>query len=149
MKLEAITRAKIWLLATVVIGFSFLNGCDGNWADAGVKLANEIPAYALEQIKSHKILDENEKLIAYYDVSLPVDGSEATILTNERVVYLKDDRSTSIKYDRIIDIKYTDEGWAGDTIVIKSSEGEWMKIVIAVANDGALLFDILKDSTRL
>ena len=132
------------LLASLVFCLLFLCGCE-NWDEQGVKLYNEMPSYALEYIDENKILDTKEKVLAYYDVTLSFDSSEATILTNKRVIYHKNNKNQSIKYTDIDDIEHRDEGFPnGDIILVKSVKGEIMKIGIAPLNDGKVFLDVLR-----
>ena len=132
------------LLASLLICLLFLSGCD-NWDESGVKLYNEMPSYALKYIEENKILDAKEKLLAYYDVTLSNDSSEATILTNKRVIYHKNNKNLNIKYTDIDEIEHRDEGFPnGDIILIKSVKGEIMKIEIAPLNDGKVFLDVLR-----
>src|SRR4051794_8674662 len=60
--------------------------------DGGVKRENEMQPYALEYLAKHKILNDTEKLVAYYDATLSMSGTEAAILTTERVIYHNEGR---------------------------------------------------------
>ena len=132
------------LLASLLFCLLFLSGCE-NWDESGVKLYNEMPSYALEYIDKNKILDPKEKVLAYYDVTLSLDSGEATILTNKRVIYHKNNKNQSIKYTDIDDIEHRDEGFIiGDIILVKSVKGEIMKIEIAPLNDGKVFLDVLR-----
>ena len=131
-------------LISLVFLLSLLIGCD-NLDDGGVKLNNEMPAYAIEYIEKNKILDPTEKLVAYYDVTILLNSSEAAILTNRRVIYHKNNRDLSIQYTDIEDIDHRKETLGGDIFVIKSLNGEIMKIEIAPFNGGEVFKDILTD----
>ena len=48
--------------------------------ESGVHFANEIDQYALDYIRDHQILIHGEVLIAYYDETIQMDGTEAAIL---------------------------------------------------------------------
>jgi len=49
--------------------------------EGGVKLNNEMEKNALQYLADHQILIPSEDLIAYYDATLSLDGTEAAILT--------------------------------------------------------------------
>lgn len=104
--------------------------------EAGVKLANELDAYALDYLKAHGMLKEGEEVLAYYDATLSMDGTEAAILTDLRVMYHQDGRTTSMDLSEIEDIGHRKEGLVGDVIEIRSSSGKMMKIEIAPLNQG-------------
>ena len=63
--------------------------------EGGVKLSNEMENYATEYIEDNEILEDGEKIVAYYDVTVSMDGSEAAILTNRRVIYHKNGKNDS------------------------------------------------------
>ncbi len=113
--------------------------------ESGVKLHNEIDGYALEYMEEHNILKSSEKPIAYYDNSLIMDGSEAAILTNMRVIYVMDERVTSISIANITNIEHEYVDYMGDVIEIESTDGYPMKIEIAPYNMGKTFYDALMD----
>lgn len=104
--------------------------------EGGVRLSNEMEEYALKYLKHNEILNGSETLIAYYDATIDLDGTEATILTNERVIYHKNGRTDSIDLADIDDIKYRKEGLIGDVFEIFATSGKSMKIEIALFNQG-------------
>ena len=112
----------------------------------GVKMANEMDAYALEYIDKHNLLNETEKLIAYYDVTISLNGSEAAILTTERVIYHKNKKNFSVSLEDIVDIEHRYEKFVGDIIDIKSKSGIPFKIEIAPFNQGEYFVKALMDA---
>lgn len=104
--------------------------------EGGVKLANEMDDYALEYLDEHRILEPEEELVAYYDVTIAMNGSEAVILTNERVIYHKDGRTTAIALSEVEDISHRYESLIGDVIEIQSRTGAALKVEIAPLNQG-------------
>ena len=104
--------------------------------DGGVKLGNEMDTYALQYLEDHKILDPGETLLAYYDVTMSMDGTEAAILTNERVIYHKDGRSTAVRLEDVRDVQHRHEKLMGDIFEIEDAAGTLMKIEIAPLNNG-------------
>jgi hypothetical protein len=58
----------------------------GTGPEGGVKLSNEMESYAVEYLERHGVLNAKESLIAYYDATISLDGTEAAILTDERVI---------------------------------------------------------------
>ena len=111
--------------------------------ESGVKLSNEMDSYALEYLQTHGILEPSERLLAYYDVTMSMDGSEAAIVTNDRVIYHKDGRTTSIRFRDVVDIRHRYEDWIGDIFEIESQTGETIKIEIPVFNGGETLGNVL------
>lgn len=104
--------------------------------EAGVKLANEVDSYAIDYLKKHGMLGEGEEVLAYYDATLSMNGTEAAILTDLRVMYHREGRTTSISLDEIEGIEHRKEGLVGDIIEIRGPGGKMMKIEIAPLNQG-------------
>ncbi|HKQ20134.1 MAG TPA: hypothetical protein VJW75_10350 [Candidatus Eisenbacteria bacterium] len=67
---------------------------------------------------------------------MAMDGTEAAILTNQRVVYHKDGRSTAIRLADVRDVRHRRESLIGDVIEIDDGAGKIMKIEIAPLNQG-------------
>ncbi|MEP2774814.1 MAG: PH domain-containing protein [Luteolibacter sp.] len=104
--------------------------------ESGVKLKNEMDPYALTYLTENNILTPDEELIAYYDATMGMDGTEAAILTNQRVIYHHNGTNDSIALSDIADIQHRKESIIGDIIEIYSISGTSMKIEIAALNQG-------------
>jgi len=117
----------------------FLSGPEG-----GVRLSNEMEQYATQYLEERDILNGSESLIAYYDVTISLDGTEAAILTTERVIYHQSGMTTTIALSDITDIRHRQEGLIGDIIEIDSRSGIPMKIEIAPFNQGETFLNALR-----
>ncbi len=104
--------------------------------ESGVKLGNEMDQYALDYLATHELLEPGEEILAYYDVTLAMNGTEAAILTPARVLYHKNGSTTSIALKDIDDIRHRKETLIGDIIEIYGVSGQVMKIEIAPLNQG-------------
>lgn len=111
--------------------------------EGGVKLGNEMDAYALEYIEQHGLIGPKEQILAYYDVTISMDGTEAALLTSRRLIYHKNGADTSIALDEITDVRHRKEGLIGDILEIDSSTGQTMKIEIAPLNQGETFKNVL------
>jgi hypothetical protein len=128
-----------FFVIVVVVGAIWLfTGPEG-----GVRLPNEMEAYAQEYLDEHQILEGSEDLLAYYDVTLSLDGSEAVILTTTRVIYHKNGRNTSINIADIEDIRHRNEGLIGDVFEVSPTSGQSMKFEIAPLNQGETFKNVL------
>lgn len=141
---------KIVLLVVGLLGFiMFACVCGGfiwllSGPDGGVRLSNEMESYAQDYLVEHEILNGSETLIAYYDVTLRLDGSEAAILTNERVIYHRPRGTTSLALTEITNIEHRTEGIMGTIIEIEDADGIAMKIEIAPLNQGQTFVNALE-----
>lgn len=120
------------VLLLIVVGVIWL----GSGPESGVKLSNEMDEYALKYLDEHGILNPDEDLIAYYDVTLGMDGTEAVILTTKRVIYHRKGQNDVIELSAIDDVKHRKEPLIGDVIEVYASDGKSMKIEIAPLNQG-------------
>ncbi len=114
--------------------------------EGGVQLPNSMEKYALNYIKDNKILDNSEELLAYYDVTVSLNGTEAAILTTKRIIYHKDGNNDSINLSDIEDIRHRKEALAGDVIEIFSTAGKTIKIEIAPLNQGQTFLNVLTNA---
>jgi hypothetical protein len=104
--------------------------------ESGVKLSNEMDDYALNYLEEHQILLPNELLVAYFDNTISMDGTEAAILTNQRVIDHRNGKITAIALAEIAAVDHRKETLLGDVIEIRSKGGNLMKIKIAPLNQG-------------
>jgi hypothetical protein len=111
--------------------------------ESGVKLANEMDAYALEYLDEHRILEPGEELLAYFDATIRMDGSEAAILTSERVIYHKARNTIAIRLEDVRDVQHRYEGFIGDVFEVYSGSGRTMKIEIPPLNQGETFKNVL------
>ncbi|HEV7242568.1 MAG TPA: hypothetical protein VGQ36_25280 [Thermoanaerobaculia bacterium] len=116
--------------------------------EGGVKLGYEMDKYALVYLDKHKILAPGEEVLAYYDVTLGMDGTEAAILTNHRVIYHKASRSTAIRLKDVRDVRHRRESLVGDVIEVEDGAGKIMKIEIAPLNQGETFKNALMSAWR-
>ena len=116
--------------------------------EGGVRLANELDDYAIQSMEEHSILEPGEEVLAYYDVTILANGSEAAIVTDRRVVYLKDGRITSIALPDIVAIEHRYESLIGDIIEVEGISGTFMKIEIAPLNLGETFLRVLRSQSE-
>jgi len=116
--------------------------------EGGVQMANKVEPYVHEYIQKHALLEPDEKLVAYYDDTIELDGSEAALLTTRRVLYHKKGRNTSMLLSDVVDVQHHNEGLIGDVIEVVGRDGERMRIEIAPLNDGPVFLSALRDSLK-
>lgn len=129
----AVVAAVVWL---------------GSGPESGVKLTNEMDQYALDYLEEHGLLEAGEEILAYYDATLAMDGTEAAILTSTRVMYHRNGRTTSIPIREIEDVRHRYETLTGDVIEIDGSGGQVMKIEIAPMNSGITFKNVLLNAWK-
>jgi hypothetical protein len=151
-------RRSVWLWLGPLLGFagllsvvafvSFVRFC-GQAAEAGGVLAgNEVPKTALDRLEKKHILLPGEKLISYYDTTISGDASEIALLTSERLVYVKEGRTTAFALGDIADVRHRTEPLTGDIIEAQTDSGDLMKIEIAPLNDGPTFLGALEAARK-
>jgi len=113
--------------------------------ESGVKLPNEMDDYAIRYLADHKLLEEGEELRAYYDATIAMDGTEALILTDRRVMHHKGGRTTAVALRDIESVDHHKEGLVGDVIQVKTRSGVRMKLEVAPLNGGEVFLAALRD----
>jgi hypothetical protein len=93
-------------------------------------------SYALDYLEKNHILKPDENLVAYYDTTISMDGTEAAILTSKRVIYHKSSGNYEIDLTDIHDIRHQKKALMGDVIEIQAISGKLMKIEVALLNGG-------------
>lgn len=113
--------------------------------EGGVRVTNGIEQYAIEYMKDKQLLHANEEVLAYYDYTIILDGTESVILTDKRLIY--HNAQTETKYVLLSDISHVDhikDPLIGDIIRVKSTSGKQFKVAIAPFNEGYVFLDILR-----
>ena len=150
--LELLSKSKYMKTYKIILSITlfsiFLSSC--NLEEGGVKVSNNMEKYALEYISDNQLLNNKEKILAYYDITLALDGTECAFITNSRLVYHKKETyNTSIKLKDIIDIKHRDDGFPdGFTIEVTAKDGVFMIIEIAAWNDAEIFLKLLKSKAN-
>ena len=117
--------------------------------EGGVRAANNMEKYALDYIKENQLVEEDEKILAYYDYTVTLDGTEAAILTSSRLIYHNSETNTSyVNLEDITDIKHRKESLIGDIIEVTAADGEVWVIEIAPYNQGETFLKILKSKVN-
>ena len=112
--------------------------------EGGVRLPNDMEDYATAYLAEQSLLNDSEELLAYYDVTLRCDGSEAAILTTERLIYHNLNKEDIVmNLADIEDIQYRKEGLIGDVFEVYENSGKTVKIEIAPLNNGETFKNVL------
>ena len=130
---------KLKLLTLPLVIF-LISSCDLE-NPGGVLTYNQLPASVIEFFDKTDIL-ENEQIIAYYDVTIALDNSEAAILTNKNLIYYKYGRVVRFPLSSIESIEAED--CFGLCIVATTRDDRVMEIEIAPLNGGDLFLELLR-----
>ena len=118
-----------------------------NMHEGGVRVSNDMEKYAFEYINDNHLLNDDEKLMAYYDNTIACDGTDAIILTDLRLIHHnKQTKNTSINLEEITKIHHRYESLIGDVIEVYISDGSIFKIEIAPLNNGETFLKVLNSA---
>ncbi|MEO0538807.1 MAG: hypothetical protein AAF215_33730 [Cyanobacteria bacterium P01_A01_bin.123] len=124
------------LVILIFLGLAFYG------PEGGVRFANNMEDYALEYIEDQNLLQTGEQIVAYYDVTIRLNGSEAAILTDSRLIYHVSGRNTIINLADINTIDVSEDEFFGHTIQVTSTDGD--TIVIEIMIEGDLFINALR-----
>jgi hypothetical protein len=130
-------------VATCAGGVVALLAVSGS-AEGGVRYANNMEAYATSRLSKDKVLEPGEKVQAYYDVTIALDGSEAALVTDRRVVYTRGTNVTSIPIGDITSVQRGDGAAGGDLFTVVGKDGTRIVIEIAPFNGGDGFYSTLE-----
>jgi hypothetical protein len=104
--------------------------------------------YALDYIAEHGLLSPGEELLAYYDATMAMDGTEAAIVTTDRVIYHKPGKTSAIRFEDIEEVRHRYETLTGDVLEVQAFSGQVMKIKIAALNHGERFRNVLMSTWK-
>ena len=113
--------------------------------EGGVRFTSTMEPYAKEYLESNRLLEADEKVIAYYDATIALKGTEAAILTDRRVISHRPSGTTSIPLAEIARIEHEEQNLIGDVIQVFAHSGEILVIAIAPMNGGSQFLSALED----
>jgi hypothetical protein len=135
------------MIVVAVITLVSIGSCLGrNNDEGGARLGNEIPPAVIARLEKSAVIEPNEEVLAYYDATVAIDGSEVAVLTKSRVVYGKKGHNTAILLHDVKRVRHRDEPLIGDVIEISATTGKSMKIEIAPLNNGDTFLRALTDA---
>ena len=124
-----------------------LASCIGK--EGTVRVGSNMEAYALEYLNDYEILYSDEKILAYYDYTISLDGTTAAILTEDRLIYHNQETVTTYFYlDEITKIDHYEKSLEGLFIEVWRGD-ELMIIEIAFWQGGDIFLTLLKKKTNL
>ena len=127
----------------ILLILPFLFSCSMD--EGGVTVSNNMEKYAIEYIEANQLLEEGEKIIAYYDYTISLDGTESVMLTDNRLLYHNAETyDSSVLLENITTIDHREEGLIGHIIEVYDTEGNIFMIEIAPLNGGDTFLKLLK-----
>ena len=115
------------ILPFVLSVLLILTSCTFLDKEGTVRVGSNMEAYALEYLENHEILYPDEKILAYYDYTISLDGTTAAILTDTRLIYHNQETTTTyFSLEEITKIDHYEksleglfiEAWKGDELLI-------------------------------
>lgn len=117
--------------------------------EGGVRTTNNMEKYSLEYIKENHPLVTGEKILAYYDYTISLDGTESVLITDSRLIYHNQETlTTSFNITDIVEVQHRKESLIGDIIEVSHKSGEMMMIEIAPLNQGETFLKVLRSKVN-
>lgn len=146
---------KIVLIILAILGGLTFCCCGGGivWLvtlpEGGVRTANNMDQYAVDYIATQNLIQSDETIVAYYDYTLNLNGEQAAILTDKRLIYHAPGGNTVILLKDVSDIQHHYTTMIGDVIQVQDTNGQFMMIEIAPLNDGPVFLNALIQQAEL
>ena len=146
-------QSKVWLgigIGCALPGLLGVLACGGFFVylatgpEGGVRVGNTMEEYALEYVEQNQLIDDDEAIHAYYDVTVSLDGTECAILTDRRLLYHRNNRNSEMACDDIIFVESEDLGMMGDGITVEDVNGNVIYIEIAALNNSVVFLNALE-----
>ena len=112
--------------------------------EGGVRVANTMEEYALEYIEENDLIDPDETIHAYYDVTISLDSTECAILTDRRLIYHSHRGNTELSCEDLVFVESEDLGIMGNGITVEDVNGDVIYIEVAALNNGVVFQSALE-----
>jgi hypothetical protein len=136
----AIIALIVLFCASLTAGLVWL----GSGPEGGVRLGSEMEEYAIDYQRENGLLNQDEVILAYYDYTISLSGSESAYLTDQRIFYQKDGNVQEIPLEDVVAVTYEYDDLIGYTIFVDGNENSTLRIEIAIWNGGEIFLDELK-----
>lgn len=131
---------KLALVAIIIAGVTVLScfGCFGYLAYSGdrggVRAPHQMLPYATEYTEENGLLDPDETLISYYDVTMSTDGTDAYYVTDRRVLHHAPGGNLSIPLETVVEVSSRDSGLGAWTYIVVAENGDSASLEIPALN---------------
>lgn len=138
--------------AAVIVGLMLLSclGCIG-WfisvPEGGVKLKHEMQPYAVEYLEEHQLLEPDEKLVGYYDKTIYLEGTDAYIVTDQRVIHHSESGDYAVPLEDIEHVEVVD-GELGMTVFVLTLPDTVFRAEIDAFNGAGKFGDALRSALK-
>lgn len=117
--------------------------------EAGVLTELELDEESRKHIAAHVSLDDDEEIVCFYDSTLQVNGTEASLLTTKRLVSWKGTRTSEMAVAEIVRVTWRDVPLQGDVITAYDESGRELEVAVAPMNDGKTFVEAMERVTGL
>ena len=149
-------KSKTLMIVLIILGscLGLTVCCCGGclfWAstlpEGGVQTANTMETYATDYLADNKLINTDETLVVYYDVTMSGTSEECYILTDQRLIHHTAQGDTIILLSDITDIRHREE--FGDLITVQGAGNQYISLEIPPLNDGPLFLSALENQAAL
>lgn len=151
------TPAAVWVLLSVAL-MLVLGTCGGAAAAVavlgssdergGVILGAQVPRATEASLWTQGVLGADEVLVAYYDATVSLDGSDVALITSERVLTARGGEIASLRLADVNAVEHRKEPLVGDVVEVVADGARRLRIEVAPFNGGASFVSALEDAWR-
>lgn len=117
-------------------------------AKQGVTPGTQVSPRIVNELRTKGGLGKDEDLLAYYDYTATLDGSEVAYVAADHVAYVKEGNVVSFPLGEVKDVETRKETLIGDVFEIQTESGKTMTVEIAPLNGGDLFAKVLEQVWR-
>lgn len=116
--------------------------------EGGIHYTSTMEPYAKEYLKNHELIGESEKVIAYMDDSLYLDGTDAIILTEHKIMYHYDNDTYKTNLEDVKEIsKYEEDFFYYIEVLDKNNES--LHVPFTFESEANVFYKALKKQLQL
>ncbi len=142
--------ALVVLLGTCgVVGTTLTLAAIGASAEeqGGVQLGAQISETRLAKLRQRGLINDQTKVIAFYDASVSLDMSEVALLTTRELIHANGPAVARVEVAEISSVDHRVEAMM-DVIEVATTDGTHMRIEVAVFNGGVSFLNALEDELQ-
>jgi hypothetical protein len=139
--------ATVVVIGSLVVMVSVARWCGRSTELSGVIMGTQVPPAITAGLRGRGLLGPTEELLAYYDASMSLDGSEISFVTRDRIVYARGGQTVAMPLAEVDEVTHRSETLA-EIIEVRTTQLQRMKIELAALNDGAAFLRVLEDAWK-
>jgi len=120
-----------------------------NDSPQGVVIGIAIPEKAVAALRTAKVINPEERVLAYWDSTLSLDQSELGLVTNEAIIQRQDGRVDRVPYADVVSARFAEDAPLTQSLTVVAKDAHSMRIEIAVLNSGDAFCDAFEGAWKI